>query len=160
MCALVADAGGVATSSVVYDIEVQSSSSLSQRSLQAHRQQQTPYACCNATFLANGTIPLRQSLLYQFLVTAMNEAGRSLVSVASPYGRLGTNVPNAPTDVTASSSAPNTVTLTWLVATVDGGSPIYRYDIVDSADGVVTSVGVAGHVIRYTGMCFRIICRC
>ena len=134
-------------SALSYSVVLQTPSPLSQRLLRP----KAPFPCCNATFLANGSVPLRRGVLYQFLVTAINEAGPGIAPVASPFGRLGDAFPIAPAMMNATSYAPNTVTVTWAAVTDDGGSPVFRYDIVDLTGADVVYVSAVDPLPRYSG---------
>ena len=96
---------------------------------------------------------LRSVTTYRYRVFAINNDGESSPSdVVSITTR--TRVPDPPSNLTATSTRPDEITLNWMTPADDGGTPIIGYHIkrvtLPSSQPTTTLVANAGVVTSYT----------
>jgi len=92
-----------------------------------------PATSATLTGLTNGAT-------YTFAVIATNAFGDSLPAQAGPV--TPGNLPNAPTDVSATAAAAS-ATVSWVAPAANGTSPITGYTVTASPGGAQVSVGAA-----------------
>ncbi len=103
------------------------------------------------TFL--GESGLRAATTYRYRVFAINNDGESSPSDIASI-TTGKRAPDPPSNLTATSTRPDEITLNWMPPADDGGTPIMGYHIkrvtLPSSQPTTTLVANAGVVTSYT----------
>ena len=103
-----------------------------------------PASSCTVTGLTNGS-------LYTFKATATNGVFTSALSTASAPVVPAT-VPNPPTGVTATTTSPNSATVSFVPPVNNGGDPIASYTVTSSPGGFTCTVTAPATSCSFAGV--------